>query len=1096
MLMGRVNDARWSPNLTWPLALALAWPLAFGGMTRPDSALAAPQPRYAVRFANGERMAGDDLTDWYRPEGVPKLNGRTLLDAGNPLRWMINRSLPLVEQPRAFVETHGGDQIPGRVTSHLAGDESFHEQLPPHFVVAHAGRGQATETTVEAPYRVASKWVRRIVWERRRDVGYHPSAVFLRDGGRLDYRVARFSRGYVTLLLADGTRKIPFPEIAELHLPQRDAWELYLDELALLAAIDPLLPPSPPPPVRLMQVETVGGLVATTSLARLRPRTTADPKLVDRWLHGIQPAWSLDTIWVPHGDIRVRRLHAINEVPLSRLFPSAASQISAVGSSPWPFRVNLNTRGGPLRDRDGDFGWGFGVHATSELRFPLHPLVSAFRTGIGLDQVAGQRGCIRARVMHAPTNQPNHQTGYLTGANPVTEIDWLPIQVADDKRPHELILQVDMAHDGRPAGADPLDIRDIANWVDPLLQLDAGRLTQALAARLPDQVHAWDGWRVVGATPATLRRGPRFLEWADTFGRFEQTMVAVEQPLALSRRRVLTADDRWLVVNATRSQNGEHPPRLQIRIGGEIVAEEEFPLWDKSHLTIQPIVVSLANYQSPADSVEIELLQLPGSEQIPIEWHSIHISSQHPALYELYEDDTKLVVGAAAHRTAEANDADQAVFTDAEPPHSGIQSLRVDGEDSVTIRLPAAVRIRERPQPGEYRFIRFAFRKEGGTLAAELQASEPGSVRRYEAGPEPPEQSETIRVWAKELPAQWIPITRDLFGDFREFDLRELTLETKDGKAARFDHIYLARTQNEFLLAAPAPQPDEALRLARRELAKPIRARGLPAVVALEFGDGRRATGTIISAAGEIITAGHHVVKPQQDVSVRLADQRVVRAKTLGVCRDLDLGLIAISDAPPFPFVDVHATDQFPSEPIYLGVAHREPATPDMPPEAHLLGIRRVFQGEVWTDFDVNPATTGGPLFGADSRLMGVHARFNPFGGVCYTHFQDWPGILARLKKSEVWGTWRAGTGPMLGVEITNSPEGCSLTKFVEGSPAASAGLHLGDVITKVDGEAVTRLAQVYTRLAAKDPGQTVSIGYRRGASQGQLNVTLMPRIP
>ena len=33
-----------------------------------------------------------------------------------------------------------------------------------------------------------------------------------------------------------------------------------------------------------MQVETLSGLVATTSLARMRPRTTADPKLVDRWI--------------------------------------------------------------------------------------------------------------------------------------------------------------------------------------------------------------------------------------------------------------------------------------------------------------------------------------------------------------------------------------------------------------------------------------------------------------------------------------------------------------------------------------------------------------------------------------------------------------------------------------------------------------------------------------------------------------------------------------------------------------------------------------------------------------------------------------------
>jgi S1-C subfamily serine protease len=1060
-----------------------------------DVLLAASPARYSARFANGERFEGDDLTDWHKPAGDPKLNGRRLLDPANPLRWLVNRSLPLPTHPQQFVETFSGDRIPGTVTSYSTGDTSFHEQLPPHFLVQQPTPGRAGPANVDAPYRVAAKWIRRIVWDRRREYQYRPQSVFLRDGGRLHFRVARYSDSAVTLLLDEGTRTVRYSEIAEMHFPERNAWELYLDELALLAAVDTTPPSGPAALSRLMQVETTHGLVATTSLARLRPRTNADPKLIDRWLHGIQPAWSLDTIWIRHGDIRVRRLFATNEVPLSRLFPVSSSHVSALGGSPWPAQVNTNARGGPLRCRDGDYGWGFGVHATSELRFALWPLVSAFRTGIGLDRLAGKGGCIRARIIHLPTNQPNHQTAFLTGASQVIEMGWLPITVTTDT-PHELVLQVDLAHTGRPPGADPLDIRDIANWVDPMLQLDPQRLAQAIEQRLTTQVPAWRDWRAVGATAATCRRMPRFTEWVEPYGRFEEAVVAVEQPLILSQHRKLRSNDRWLVINATRSQNGENAPRLQVRIQGEMVAEAEFPLRDKSHRVMQPIVVSLANHPSPEKPVEIELWQLPGSLEVPIQWHSIHFSDQHPALYRLFEDDVTLVTASATDPPSQGTPINPATFLDAEQAHSGSHALRVSVENPLTLRLPKAIPIRERPQPGQYRFMLFAFRKDGGKLAAEIRSTNPSSLHRYEAGPDAPLQPEIKHVWKKALPDEWVSIPRDLFGDFGEFDLQELTLSVADGQPALFDHIYLARTQDDFQLATAAPTPEETNRQARRELAKPVREKALPAVVMLEFSDGRRATGTIISAAGEIITAGHCVVTPQQDVIVRLADNRRLKAKTLGVCRDLDLGLVKISDPPPFPFVDVHATDQFPSQPIYLGVAHLSQGSEDQPPAAHLVGIRRVLGGVVWSDFDVQDMTTGGPLLGADGRLMAVHSQRSQFGGFYYSHFLDWPAVLARLQKSEVWGSWRPGTGPMLGVEITNTTPGCRVTTVFDDSPAARGGLRLDDIITQVEGHDVFRLDQIYARLATTNPGQAITIAFRRAGNSGQAKLTLMPRVP
>ena len=87
--MARWLEARWT--ILRVLLLTMA------GITAApvDVMLSAPPARYSARFSDGERFEGDDLTDWHQSEGEPRLNGRRLLDPANPLRWLVNRSLPL-----------------------------------------------------------------------------------------------------------------------------------------------------------------------------------------------------------------------------------------------------------------------------------------------------------------------------------------------------------------------------------------------------------------------------------------------------------------------------------------------------------------------------------------------------------------------------------------------------------------------------------------------------------------------------------------------------------------------------------------------------------------------------------------------------------------------------------------------------------------------------------------------------------------------------------------------------------------------------------------------------------------------------------------
>ena len=164
-------------------------------------------------------------------------------------------------------------------------------------------------------------------------------------------RAIRFSPGEVHLLLPDGDRRIDWSDLAELHLPAADPWTPgSISSLQLCPNID----------TRLYEIETTGGLVATASLARLAMRFEGNSAESDRWVHGIQPAWSLDILWVPFREIAFVRSFAPREVPLSRIAPRHVAS-AAVWAARKRSQINRNVLGGPLRSKTLDFGWGLGV---------------------------------------------------------------------------------------------------------------------------------------------------------------------------------------------------------------------------------------------------------------------------------------------------------------------------------------------------------------------------------------------------------------------------------------------------------------------------------------------------------------------------------------------------------------------------------------------------------------------------------------------------------------------------------------------------------------------------------------------------------------
>ena len=66
------------------------------------------------------------------------------------------------------------------------------------------------------------------------------------------------------------------------------------------------------------------------------------------------------------------------------------------------------------------------------------------------------------------------------------------------------MLVVDPVAVGKPAGADPLDIRDHADWCDPLLELDPAASRLNSTGGLGRRFAAWKDWTAAPAGGGTL----------------------------------------------------------------------------------------------------------------------------------------------------------------------------------------------------------------------------------------------------------------------------------------------------------------------------------------------------------------------------------------------------------------------------------------------------------------------------------------------------------------------------------------------------------------------------------------------------------------
>ena len=81
-----------------------------------------------------------------------------------------------------------------------------------------------------------------------------------------------------------------------------------------------------------------------------------------------------------------------------------------------------------------------------------------------------------------------------------------------------------------------------------------------------------------------------------------------------------------------------------------------------------------------------------------------------------------------------------------------------------------------------------------------------------------------------------------------------------------------------------------------------------------------------------------------------------------------------------------------------------------------------------------------------------------------------------------------------IGVNLSETPEGITVSTVQPDTPASAAGIQEGDIITKVNETAVSTAEQLSAVLRALAPGTKVSITVSRGGTDKVIELTLAER--
>jgi serine protease Do len=268
-------------------------------------------------------------------------------------------------------------------------------------------------------------------------------------------------------------------------------------------------------------------------------------------------------------------------------------------------------------------------------------------------------------------------------------------------------------------------------------------------------------------------------------------------------------------------------------------------------------------------------------------------------------------------------------------------------------------------------------------------------------------------------------------------------------------------------------------------------------------------SGIILDKEGHILT-NNHVVQDVDEIKVTLADKRSFAAKVIGTDPKTDLAVIQIKDKVP---ADLPVAELGDSEALRIGewvLAFGAPFGYEQTVTAGIVSAKgrgnvgvTDYEDFIQTDAAINPGNSGGPLVNDRGQVIGINTVIASSSGQNAGVGFSIPINMAKNILPTLLKGGKVSRG-MLGVIIQDIDEdlakqfdlaethGVLVSQVTADSPAEKAGIKVGDVVIKFNGQRVEDSRQLRNAVAGTNPGAKVEVVVIRKGKERTLKAELV----
>jgi putative serine protease PepD len=287
-------------------------------------------------------------------------------------------------------------------------------------------------------------------------------------------------------------------------------------------------------------------------------------------------------------------------------------------------------------------------------------------------------------------------------------------------------------------------------------------------------------------------------------------------------------------------------------------------------------------------------------------------------------------------------------------------------------------------------------------------------------------------------------------------------------------------------------------------------------IIAEYNGVARGATGSgfVLDKQGHIITNNHVVAEAAKDNgNIEIVNQDGVhsKAKVIGRSAVYDVAVIQSDGAKSLVPAKLGSSQQMRigetviafGSPLGLSssVTSGIISALDRPVTTGETANDQSYINAVQTDAAINPGNSGGPLVDLQGQVVGMNSAIASIGSVG----QDQGGSIGvgfaiPIEQVEITAEQILRTGkaqyPVIGANVKSNVniDGAEITGVTNGDPADSAGLKVGDLVTKVDGKPITSSVGLVVAIRSHVKGDKLNLTVKRGSQVKKFTLTLDAR--